>query len=172
MMKSPAGGVDTLARQSLSGPDKSHRGYAIVSPGYGSLTRDIDAAFVVAHEGCSRSPARTRKRLERHDRYGLSRGKTAELDGNRRIDQRDRLIDDDHRGCQCTVHERTACRCGKSGGPGCEGSSAKSNSLPPGIDHLMPASNIYKSNSASLLSPAPTAALGHYRPIQPVSSAG
>jgi hypothetical protein len=104
------------------------------------LTRDIDAAVVVAHEGCSRSPARPRKRLERRDHYGLSWGKTAELDGNRRIDQRDRLINNNHWRCQCKSNVRTARRCDQSSGSSCEGSPAWSNSLPTGIDHLMPAS--------------------------------
>src|SRR5262249_36522344 len=59
-----------LAGQSFGGPDESHRGYAIVSPGYGGLPRDIDAAVVIGHEGCRRSPARPRKRLERRDCCG------------------------------------------------------------------------------------------------------
>jgi hypothetical protein len=103
-----------LAGHSFSGPDESHRGYAVVTAGYGGLPRDIDAAVVVGHEGCRRSPARPRKRLQRRDCCGLSRGKAAQLDGNHRIDQRDRLVDDDHRGCQCGAHmwtaRRSACR--------------------------------------------------------------
>ena len=159
------GRLSCLAGQSLSRPDKPHRRYAIVSPKHRGLARDIDAAVVVAHVGCARLPARhAGKRLERRDRHGLSRWEAAELDGNRRIDQRDRLIDHDHRRCPYKASERSTGRRDKSGGPCCERSPIKSNSFPSAStisDTCRLRLNIQESISANPSLPAPSHVATH-----------
>jgi hypothetical protein len=64
---------------------------------------------------------------------GCRGGKPRSFDGNRCIEQRGKLINDDQRGCHCMANAQTAQRRGKRCNPGSKGSPGESNSLPIGI---------------------------------------
>src|SRR5262249_36651348 len=82
----------------LRRPDESHGRHALVGARHRRLSREIDASRLVTDKGGVRLPAAAVSEFEaRGEGNGLAGGRTAQLDGDRLIDERTRAVDDDHR---------------------------------------------------------------------------